>query len=215
MAQEIRILIADDHDVVREGLRALIRSEPGMTLVGEAENGSQAIELTRALQPDVLLLDMIMPGMNGLDVIEAIKGKVSPVRILVLTSFSDDELVFPAIKSGAGGYLLKNTHPSVLLQSIRDVHAGMASMSPSIAAILMRELQRPAELPPTEEPLTDREVDILRLIARGLSNDEIAEKLFISEGTVRTHVSRILSKLHLANRTQAALYALRGGLASL
>jgi NarL family two-component system response regulator LiaR len=215
MAEDIRILIADDHGVVREGLRALIQTEPGMSVAGEAEDGDQAIALTRSLKPDILLLDMIMPSKSGLEVIQAIKNEPSPVRILVLTSFSDDDLVFPAIKSGANGYLLKNTPPKALLQSIRDVHNGLASMSPSIAALLMRELQRPPDLPPTEEPLTGREVDILRLLAQGLSNDEIAAQLFISEGTVRTHVSRILGKLHLANRTQAALYALRGGLASL
>jgi NarL family two-component system response regulator LiaR len=215
MAEDIRILIADDHGVVREGLRALIRSEPGMTLVGEAEDGIQAIALARSLTPDVLLLDMMMPGKSGLEVIDAIKVEPTPVRILVLTSFSEDKLIFPAIKSGANGYLLKNTPPKVLLQAIRDVHNGLASMSPSIAARLMSELQRPPDLPPTQEPLTEREVEILRLLAEGLSNDEIANQLFISEGTVRTHVSRILGKLHLANRTQAALYALRGGIASL
>lgn len=215
MAEDIRILISDDHAIVREGLRALILAEPGMVLVGEAGDGDQAIALNRELLPDILLLDMVMPGLSGLEVIEAVKRESPSVRVLVLTSFSDDELVFPAIKSGADGYLLKNTSPKVLLQAIRDVHAGLPSMSPNIAARLMRELQRPSDLPPTEEPLTAREVDILRLIAQGLSNDEIAEKLFISEGTVRAHVSRILGKLHLANRTQAALYALRGGLASL
>ena len=215
MSEDIRILIADDHSIVREGLQALIRTEPGMVVVGEAGNGDKAVDLTRALKPDILLLDMVMPGLSGLDVLESIKGEDSKVRVLILTSFSDDDLVFPAIKAGADGYLLKNASPKVLLQAIRDVHAGLPSMSPSIAARLMRELQRPPDLPPTEEPLTAREVDILRLIAQGLSNDEIAEKLFISEGTVRSHVSRILSKLHLANRTQAALYALRGGLASL
>ena len=215
MAEDIRVLISDDHAIVREGLRALIRTEPGMVLVGEAGDGEQAIALTCLLHPDILLLDMMMPGLSGLEVIEAIKRDASPVRILVLTSFSEDELVFPAIKSGADGYLLKNTPPKVLLQAIRDVHAGLPSMSSSIAMRLMRELQRPPDLPPTEEPLTAREVDILRLIAQGLSNDEIGEQLFISEGTVRAHVSRILGKLHLANRTQAALYALREGLASL
>lgn len=215
MVEDIRILIADDHAVVREGLRTLIGTEPGMKLVGEAEDGSQAIELTRSLTPDILLLDMVMPGYGGLEVIEAIKRDASPVRILILTSFSEDELVFPAIKNGAEGYLLKNTAPRSLLQAIRDVHAGQPTMSPSVAARLIRELQRPPDLPPTEEPLTSREVDILRLIAQGLSNDEISEKLYIGEGTVRAHVSRILGKLHLANRTQAALYALREGLASL
>lgn len=215
MSEDICILIADDHSVVREGLLALIRTEPGMVVVGEAGNGDKAVDLTRALMPDILLLDMVMPGLSGLEVLESIKGEDSKVRVLILTSFSDDDLVFPAIKAGADGYLLKNASPKVLLQAIRDVHAGLPSISPSIAARLMRELQRPPELPLTEEPLTAREVDILRLIAQGLSNDEIAEKLFISEGTVRSHVSRILGKLHLANRTQAALYALRGGIASL
>jgi NarL family two-component system response regulator LiaR len=215
MADTIRILIADDHAVVREGLRALIRTEPGMDLAGEAEDGDQAIALASKLKPDVMLLDMVMPGKGGLDVIEAIRQEETPIRILVLTSFSDDEMVFPAIKIGADGYLLKNTPPRVLLQAIRDVHAGYPSMSPSIAAKLMREIQRPPDLPPTEEPLTEREVDVLRLLAQGFSNGEIAEKLVVTEGTVRTHVSNILSKLQLANRTQAALYALREGLASL
>lgn len=186
-----------------------------MELVGEAEDGEQAITLASELKPDVMLLDMVMPGKGGLEVIAAIRQEETPIRILVLTSFSDDEMVFPAIKIGADGYLLKNTPPRVLLQAIRDVHAGYPSMSPSIAAKLMREIQRPPDLPPTQEPLTVREVDVLRLLAQGFSNGEIAEKLVVTEGTVRTHVSNILSKLHLANRTQAALYALREGLASL
>lgn len=213
MGKEIRILIADDHGVVREGLRALISTEPGLELVGEAEDGEQAIALARQLEPDILLLDMVMPGKGGLEVIAALKGKDTQLRILVLTSFSDDEMVFPAIKTGADGYLLKNTPPKALLQAIRDVHAGIPSMSPSIAARLMRELQRPPALPPTEEPLSEREVEVLRLLAQGYTNGEIGEKLVVSEGTVRTHVSNILRKLHLANRTQAALYALREGLA--
>ena len=215
MREEIRILIADDHAVVREGLRALIRTEPGLQLVGEAENGEQALALARRLQPDLLLLDMVMPGMNGLEVIQALKREPSPTRILVLTSFSDDAMVFPAIKSGADGYLLKNTPPKTLLAAIRDVHAGCPTMSPSIATMLIRELQRPPDLPPTEEPLTAREVEVLKLLAQGCSNEEIAEQLVVTEGTVRSHVSNILTKLHLANRTQAALYALREGLASL
>lgn len=215
MEAEIRILIADDHSVVREGLRALIGMEPGLELVGEAEDGEGAISLAEALKPDILLLDMVMPGKGGLEVIEAIKPREPRLRILVLTSFSEDEMVFPAIKAGADGYLLKNTPPKALLQAIRDVHTGFPSISPSVAARLMRELQRPPDLPPTEEPLTEREADVLRLLAQGFSNGEIAARLVISEGTVRTHVSSILRKLHLANRTQAALYALREGLASL
>jgi len=211
----IRVLIADDHAVVRQGLRTLIGTEPGMTVVGEAGDGVEAVEMARAYKPDVILLDMVMPRKDGLEAIREIKRENPNVRILVLTSFSDDDKVFPAIKSGALGYLLKNASPRTLLGAIRDVHRGEPSMSPAIANKLMRELQRKPELPPTEEPLTEREVDVLKLVAQGLTNQEIAEALFIGEGTVRTHVSSILSKLHLANRTQAALYALREGLASL
>jgi NarL family two-component system response regulator LiaR len=215
MTNIIRILIADDHAVVREGLRTLIGTEPGMEVVGEAEDGVKAVQMVRTLRPDVVLLDMVMPHKDGLEVIDEIKREDPGARILVLTSFSDDDKVFPAIKAGALGYLLKNTTPQQLLRAIRDVHRGEPTMSPVIANKLMRELQRSSDLPPTEEPLTEREVDVLRLVARGLSNQEIAETLFIGEGTVRTHVSNILSKLHLANRTQAALYALREGLAPL
>jgi NarL family two-component system response regulator LiaR len=215
MTDVIRILIADDHAVVREGLRTLIGTEPGMEVVGEAENGVEAVQMACALRPDVILLDMVMPRKDGLEVIGEIKREDPGAHILILTSFSDDDKVFPAIKAGALGYLLKNTTPKQLLRAIRDVHQGEPTMSPAIANKLMRELQRSSDLPLTEEPLTEREVDVLRLVAQGLSNQEIAETLFIGEGTVRTHVSNILSKLHLANRTQAALYALREGLAPL
>jgi len=213
--ETIRILITDDHAVVREGLRTLISTEPGMVVVGEAADGIEAVQQACALLPDVILLDMVMPGMNGLEAITEIKHKCPEANILVLTSFSDDETVFPAIKAGALGYLLKNTTPERLLNAIRDVHQGKPSMSSDIANKLMLELQRTSDLPPTEEPLTEREMDVLRLVAQGLTNQEIAEKLVIGEGTVRTHVSNILGKLHLANRTQAALYALREGFAPL
>jgi NarL family two-component system response regulator LiaR len=215
MNEDIQIVIADDHAIVREGLRALIQMEPGLQLAGEAEDGEQAVRLVQELKPDILLLDMIMPGLNGLQVIEAVKKAQPQVKILVLTSFSEDELVFPAIKAGADGYLLKNTPPRSLIDAIREVYSGFPSISPSVAIKLMRDLQRPPDLPPTEQPLTSREVEVLRLLAQGFSNDEIAQKLFLTEGTVRTHVSKILGKLHLANRTQAALYALREGLADL
>jgi NarL family two-component system response regulator LiaR len=213
--KNIRILIADDHTVVREGLRTLIRTEPGMEVVGEAADGVEAVQKAHTLQPDVILLDMVMPRKDGVKVISEIKRENPAARILVLTSFSDDDKVFPAIKAGALGYLLKNASPQRLLGAIRDVYQGEPTMSPDIASKLMRELQRSSDLPPTREPLTEREVEVLCLVARGLSNQEIADTLIVGEGTVRTHVSNILSKLHLANRTQAALYALREGLAPL
>jgi len=213
--EPIRILITDDHAVVREGLRTLISTEPGMEVVGEAEDGVEAVQKACQLKPDVILLDMLMPRMDGLEAIKEIKHKCPEAHILVLTSFSDDEMVFPAIKAGALGYLLKNTTPERLLQAIRDVHQGKPSMSSDIAKKLMLELQRTPDLPPTEEPLTVREMEVLRLVAQGLTNQEIAENLVIGVGTVRTHVSNILAKLHLANRTQAALYALREGLTPL
>jgi len=207
----IRILITDDHAVVREGLRTLISTEPGMEVVGEAADGFEAVQNACELNPDVILIDMVMPRMGGLEAIQKIKGHCPEAQILVLTSFSDDETVFPAIKAGALGYLLKNASPDRLLSAIRDVYKGKPSMSSDIANKLMLDLQRKSDLPPTEDPLTDREMDVLKLVAQGMTNQEISEELVISEGTVRTHVSNILSKLHLANRTQAALYALREG----
>ena len=215
MAESIRILIADDHAVVREGLRALIEVEPGMELVGEAADGIEAVQKARSLHPDVILLDLVMPRMGGIEAIGEIKAQDPGARILVVTSFAEDDKVFPAIKAGALGYLLKDSTPRELIQAILDVYQSEPTMHPTIARKLMRELQRPSELPPTEEPLSERELEVLSLVARGLSNQDIGEKLFISERTVRSHVSNILSKLHLANRTQATLYALREGLARL
>ena len=213
--RNIRILIADDHAVVREGLRTLITAKPGLELVGEATDGNEAVSMARSTQPDVVLLDMIMPNKDGLAAIEEIKADNPDARILVLTSFSDDEKVFAAIKAGALGYLLKDSTPQQLIQAIHDVHQGKPSLHPTIALKVIRELNQPTELPPTQNPLTDRELETLKLVAQGLTNQEIAEKLSISERTVGKHVSNILEKLHLANRTQAALYALRKGLANL
>ncbi len=213
--QNIRILIADDHAVVREGLRALIAAEAGMELVGEAADGAEAVEKVRVLKPDVILLDLVMPRCTGLEAIKQIKADNPQARILVLTSFDDDDKVLTAIKSGALGYLLKDSAPQQLLQAIRDVYHGRSSLHPLIALKVIQELNQPSPLPPTEAPLTERELETLRLIAQGLTNNEIADRLSISERTVGKHVSNILEKLYLANRTQAVLYALRQGLVSL
>jgi NarL family two-component system response regulator LiaR len=215
MTETIRILIADDHAIVREGLRALIGTKPDMELVGEAADGVEAVLKARSLQPDVILLDLVMPRKDGIEAIGEIKRENPKARILVLTSFAEDDKVFPAIQAGALGYLLKDSSPQELLRAIREVYRGESSLHPAIARKLIGELNRPSDLPATEEPLTEREVEVLILVARGLSNQEIAERLVVSERTVRTHVSNILGKLHLANRTQAALYAVREGLAGL
>jgi NarL family two-component system response regulator LiaR len=210
--KKIRILIADDHAVVREGLRLLINSEPGMEVVGQAADGLEAVLGALTLQPDVILLDLVMPRKDGIEAIGEIIQENPKAHILVLTSFAEDDKVFPAIKAGALGYLLKDSSPQELLQAIRDTYHGESSLHPTIARKLIRELSQPSNLPPAAEPLTEREVEVLKWVAQGLPNQEIAEKLALSERTVRSHVSNILGKLHLANRTQAALYAVREGL---
>lgn len=215
MTLPIRILVVDDHAIVREGLRWLISTEPGMLLIAEASDGLEAISQARLTQPDVILMDLVMPRLGGIEAINQIKLEMPDACILVLTSFTEDDKVFPAIKAGAMGYLLKDTVPQDLLRAIRDAHRGAPTMHPTIARRVMQELQRPSKLPPTVDPLTEREIEVLKLVAQGLNNDNIAKQLFISERTARTHVSNILRKLHLANRTQAALYALREGLAHL
>ena len=215
MSDPIRIFLADDHAVVREGLVALIETEEDMEVVGTGENGEEAVRRVLHFQPDVTLLDLHMPRKSGLEAITEIKAAMPEARILVLTSFGDDEHVFTAIKGGAQGYLLKDTPPHELIRAIRNVYEGKSALHPDIALKVIRELNKPDDLPLTEDPLTEREVEVLKQVARGLSNDEIAQLLVVSERTVRTHVSNILGKLHLANRTQAALYALREGISTL
>ena len=215
MGETIRVLIADDHPLVREGLRGLISAEPDMELVGEAANGAEAIEKAAGLDPDVILLDLLMPVKSGLEAIIEIKQHNPDARILVVTSFAEDEQIFPAIKAGALGYLLKDTSPRELLQAIRNVRQGESSLHPAIARRLVRQLSEPSVSSADETLLTQREVEVLKLVAQGLSNQGIADTLVVSERTVGKHVGNILEKLQLANRTQAALYALREGLTSL
>jgi NarL family two-component system response regulator LiaR len=211
----IRLLIVDDHTIVRKGIRALLATETDIEVVGEAANGREAIEQTSKLRPDVILVDLMMPEIDGIEAVRRITADYADTRILVLTSFATDDKVFPAIKAGALGYLLKDSAPDALISAIRQVYRGESSLHPKIARKLLKEISRPMEQTPTPDPLTQREVDVLKLVATGLSNQEIANSLTVSEATVRTHVSHILSKLHLASRTQAALYALREGLTSL
>jgi NarL family two-component system response regulator LiaR len=215
ISNPIRILIVDDHAVVREGLRSFIQIKPDMEVVGEAADGIEAVEKALTLEPDVILLDIVMPRLDGVGTIEQLNQEGSTARILVITSFAEDEQIFPAIRAGALGYLLKDSLPNELIQAIRDVYRGEPCLHSTIARKLMDELNRERDLPPTEEPLTERELEVLTLIAQGYSNREIGEQLHLSERTVGKYTSNILDKLHLANRTQAALYALRKGIADL
>ena len=215
MSEAIRVYVTDDHPIVRRGIKQLLETEAGIEVVGEATNGREAVADMDELKPDIVLMDLVMPVMDGIEAIRQIKAAHPSIQILVLTSFATDDKVFPAIKAGALGYLIKDTGPDELVRAIRQVHQGQLTLHPSIAQKLLRELTLTSEGPPSPDPLTEREVEVLKLIARGLSNQEIADTLVVSIATVYTHVSKILDKLHLASRTQAALYALREGLASL
>ncbi len=213
--QIIRVLVVDDHAIIRKGIRAVLELVPDIDLVGEAENGLQAVTLEKELNPDVILMDLMMPEMDGIAAIKEIKKQQPKARILVLTNFAGEEMIFPAIKAGAVGYHLKDSSPETLIDAIRQVSQGVASLHPSIAKKVLDELHNTGKQKLSDEPLTNRELEVLRRLAQGHENKDIAEQLVISEATVRTHVSNILGKLHLASRTQAALYALREGLASL
>jgi NarL family two-component system response regulator LiaR len=211
----IRVLVVDDHAIIRKGMRAVLDLVPDMELVGEAENGKQAVKMDQELTPDIILMDLMMPEMDGIACIKEIKARRPAVNILVLTNFAGEDMIFPAIKAGAMGYHLKDSSPEALIDAIRQVNHGVASLHPSIAKKVLDELHNPEKKQLSEEPLTQREVEVLKLIAQGHENKDIAEQLVISDATVRTHVSNILGKLHLASRTQAALYALREGFATL
>ncbi len=215
MGDPIRVLVVDDHPVVRKGIRSLLAEEQDIQVVGEAVNGKEAVALAQELLPDVILMDLVMPEMNGIVAIQEIVQLIPDARILVMTSFAADDKVFPSIKAGALGYLLKDSDPEDLLRMIRQVYRGELSIHPTIARKVIQELNRPSKEPLTPSPLTEREVEILQLLAKGVENKEIARLLFLRDATVRTHVSNILGKLQLANRVQATLYALRKGLTQL
>ena len=209
---KIKVLIAEDHPIMRQGLSVVLDAYEGVTLVGEAEDGEQAVRLAQELKPDVIIMDLQMPVKDGLTAIQEITELQPDIRILVLTSYPEDDKVFQAVKAGAMGYFLKETRSEQLIEAIRMVHQGTAVLQPEIARKLMAEIRQPTNGTPTKDALTQREMEILKYLARGYSNQEIAEKLVISTRTVATHVGNILGKLHLANRTQAALYALEQGI---
>ena len=212
---KIRVLVVDDETVVREGLAAILANYSDIEVVGQAADGIQALEGIKQTKPNVVLLDLVMPGLDGLATIPRIKEIAPDTRILVVTSYAESDRVYQAIKAGALGYTLKDATRDQLLQAIRDVAQGRASLQPSIAVKLIQEINHPTESQYTADPLTRRELETIRLIARGLSNQEIATELVVNERTIAKYVSSILDKLHLANRTQAALYALREGITGL
>jgi len=224
-AGAIRVLIVDDHAVVRQGLRTFLELQDApydlaIRVVGEATNGAEAVDRARHLQPDVVLLDLVMPVMDGIEATPRIIEVCPQARVMILTSFGEEERVFPAIRAGAQGYLLKDIPPDDLVEAVRAVYAGKVQLHPDIARKLMWAVaaqEEPAAgraVASLPDELTERELEVLRLIADGLNNREIAARLVISEKTVKTHVSSILGKLHLEDRTQAAVYAFRHGLAS-
>jgi NarL family two-component system response regulator LiaR len=211
----IKLLVVDDQSIVRKGICALLEQVDDIDVIGEASDGEEAVAQAKALHPDVILMDLVMPKMDGITAIQQILAFQPRMRIMALTSFVAEDQVFPAIKAGALGYLLKDSEPEELIAAIRKVNRGEPSLHPTVAKMVLEELGQPAKQPLTPDPLTEREVDVVRLVAQGLSNRQIADQLVIGEATVRTHVGNILKKLRLANRVQATLYALREGLTSL
>lgn len=207
----IRVLIVDDHAVVREGLRGFLALQDDVEVVGEAADGEEAVGAVAALQPDVALVDLVMPGVDGIEAIKRIGALDVPTRVLVLTSFTDEDKMLPAVRAGAVGYLLKDVAPADLVAAIRTVDAGETLLHPTVVRELVREVSRD-DRAAVDAPLTAREREVLALIARGRANKAIAFELGVAEKTVKTHVSNILAKLGVADRTQAALYAVREGL---
>ena len=209
MADPIRVLIVDDHAVVRQGLKAFLRTQDDIEVVGEAADGEEAVRQASRLMPDVVLMDLVMPERDGVEATKAILAANAATKVIVLTSFADDERVIAAVRAGASGYLLKDIAPADLSDGIRAVFAGEGLLHPKVAGKLMREVAAPAQPKALHDRLTDRERDVLQLLGRGMSNKEIARELGVAEKTVKTHVSSIFQKLQLADRTQAALYAVR------
>ncbi len=207
-AVKIRTLITDDHKVVRRGLRGFLELDPGLEVVGEASNGEEAVEMALRLEPDVVLMDLLMPVMDGIEATREIRLRLPEVEVVALTSVLEDASVTGAIKAGAIGYLLKTTEADELCEAIRAAAAGQVRLAPEAAARLMREVRAPE----SPEALTKREAEVLKLVARGKANKQVARELFIDEKTVKSHVHSILSKLNVKSRTQAALYAVRVGL---
>ena len=206
----IRVLIADDHSVVRQGLRMFLSLDPEIEIAGEAMTGEEALRLAREHRPDVVLMDLLMPGMGGVAATRAMRAEMPDIEVIALTSVLEDEVVTGAIRAGAIGYVLKNTEADELRQAIKSAAAGQVHLSPEAAARLVREVQ----IPGSPEALTERETAVLRLVAKGQANKQVARELGIGEQTVKTHVSNILGKLQLQSRTQAALYAVDRGLVS-
>lgn len=209
----ISVLIVDDHTVVRDGLQALISAEPSMHVVAAVGDGIEAVEFAKKLNPDVILMDLVMPHMDGIQATIEIKKDNPDARILILTSFAEDHQVFAAIKSGATGYLMKDSSSEELIQAIRDIYKNKPVLQPEVAKRLMLDIRSQDDQSSQDKALTVREIEILEQVALGKTNQEIADELFVSERTVRTHITNILAKLGLSNRTQAALYALREGIA--
>jgi NarL family two-component system response regulator LiaR len=207
--EAITVMLIDDHRVVRQGLRDFLELQGDIEIVGEASSGEEGVQLARELLPDVVLMDLVMPGIDGVETTRRLKAASPSSKVIVLTSFADDNKVFPAIKAGAISYLLKDISPEELAHAIRAAQRNEAVLHPEVAAKLMQEFSTPKSSEAPVDQLTPREMDVLRLVAKGMSNKEIAEKLIISEKTTKTHLSNILSKLHLADRTQVAIYALR------
>lgn len=215
MTEQIRLVIVDDHAVVRQGLKAFLATENDIELVGEASNGKEAVDLATRLVPDVVLMDLVMPELDGIGATAAIKQSLPQIEVLVMTSFIEDEKVFGAMRAGATGYVLKDADPEEVVKAIHSAAAGESPLDPRVVRRLMQEFTptKPRQ-ETTTEPLSEREIEVLRLVAKGQSNQLIAENLIISPKTAKTHVSNILSKLGLASRTQAAVYALKEGLVS-